>query len=196
MGASHLRKFIDETPPRDFEQWYYKQDAIVSICRLWMRRKIGNGFAVPEGNEEIIDETIDRVLRSLKRYKWDRVCSFDEFFAKCLFTTMNSLWAKQRTHVLRNISLTSEHLKSHELRNQVEPTQEDQLARKQWRAAETVKAKTGMRGKIIEYIENLPRFAEQGDSTSEIARQLKVKPSSLGSFRARVRRILVESSKK
>jgi DNA-directed RNA polymerase specialized sigma24 family protein len=192
MSGDRLQRFMDEASPQDINLWYCRQDILVSICRARLRRKIGSSFRVLEGNKEIIHETISRILKHDAQYNDDHTESLEEFFAKCLFKTVSNYWAKQKTRARRNTSLTLTHLRHHESRNTVEATQEDYIACRHWRFDEVVRANTAIRGKMLQYLKRLPRYVALGSTADDIAKDLKIKPGSLGSFRARIRRILAE----
>lgn len=196
MAIAELRKKLS-APHKERVKWYTVQILLARslIKGILLKAKAGNAgrpFFVPEP-EELVSETIVRVLDQKKRYQWDGLSpeTFDEFFAGCIRTTADYFWSKARGHRNQNVLL----------RQSIVPPTVAELADAKHRNLEdrdskaalaAAIAKTRIRGVTLRYAQNLPSYVEQGSATLEIAADLGVEKSTVPSIRARLHRLFDE----
>ena len=199
MSDLHLRKLIKDLGAAEYGRWYDQQVITARYLRAGLARLMQisltpgeDPIALPEA-EEIVDETILRILSSTEGYTWDGVSppKFSRFVAICMKTTLSSLRAGERKHFIspeRKAKITM-HLAVPGSEPSTDAAEKDGKT-----LASVIVEKTRMRGTSVQYVNRLESYALRNFSTKEIAADLRVKPSSVESYRKRFREILQKRS--
>jgi DNA-directed RNA polymerase specialized sigma24 family protein len=218
MSCEHFRRFIDESTAAQMKTWIEKQTLIARAYLSGLRRRLGpqpmanlTPIELPD-EDAIVNETFKRILGNHDEgYVWDGAGAFDAFFRRCLKRTMESLRSDERKHKKGAKKLeqpTRNNLSSKQSRpdldlyfctpqpdyreiaeaetNRIASAHEGQFQR----ALTDRLGKSRIGSKLKTYVERLRAYSRSRMTTEEIARDLGVKPGTIGPYRYRMKRAL------
>jgi hypothetical protein len=197
MSSEHLREFFAQKTKRQLLEWVENQLAKISGLRRVARRHARVSNELLPQPEAVVNETIRHILCDHEGYVWDGKGSFDTFFDRCLIRSAESLRWGERRHrnasnkfVPNTDSFTGAALPSaHELREKQIRHISLEDAKRVLATVIVTRTRPLGRGQL-EYMKGLATFAEAKMTSKEIADELKVKESSVNTYRARARGLI------
>jgi hypothetical protein len=179
IAHEHLTLIL-QSPRADVEDWYKKR--ILLASGLAARA----GLRISVEPEEIVSETIYRVLTSRRRYLWDgrEPRTFNQFFSQCMGTTANFFAAQSRGQLsgLKKFKAQVICPTSYEA---FQEAAQDADSKNRALATAIIK-NTRVRGATVDYLDNLHRYVEIGATTKEIAADLNIEKGSVATIRRRL----------
>jgi DNA-directed RNA polymerase specialized sigma24 family protein len=198
MCDKQLRKLVANFSPTELLRWHHKQLLLARRLRARLSRIMGQGATAPNTTaiefpqaEEVVAETILRILSRRNGYVWNASQTFDEFFARCLAKSMDSLRKSERRYrngaakldPTLNAYFGTPHPDGRELVDQTDAT----IARAQSHESLTaLVGETRMYGKATTYVERILDYADMKMTKDEIAEDLEISPSSVDPYRKRI----------
>lgn len=208
MGSTQLSDFFEKSTPAELREWIKVQTILAQALRKRLHKRMSlspvgllnsTPSELPDA-DEIVNETICRILRRQEDYVWDGTGTLDAFFRRSMIKSMEGLRSSERKH--REASNKFQPDVDLYTRTPLPNVYEVQDAvldgdiareRKDFaRVLATVIVKARMGTTLKTYMERLPDYAQM--DTEEIARDLGVKPSSVDPYRMRARRIVMKKN--
>ncbi|WP_330085262.1 hypothetical protein [Methylocystis iwaonis] len=202
MGDVHLLQLMRYRSKPERKQWdtWYKHKVIIAEA---MRNKLlkvrhARKHELPEP-EEVVHETIKRILDHDKNFIWDKNVEFEYFFAKCMKCALYDLQNRER-----KFSRRSNNIAAINKLTPLPPTLEESIEcrnRKMYfedaqKALDSAIADTNIRGNIKKYASNMKIYAENKLLTPEIAAEIGVSPNSIDPYRQRLEAVIAKAKPK
>lgn len=188
---SELAIFLAGLDSEARRKWYSSQIALAEFMIAGLIRRFNVApDQLPEA-EEVVHETVHRVLKLTENYVWDgqNPPTISAFFTGCLKRSISALRSKERYRIKHSINFAATFVDADRISPEEASLSGDDFSSK----IESLIDERKLRGATILYLRKLKGYAETQAKKDEIAADLGVSIETVSTLRKRTKKLIEQA---
>jgi DNA-directed RNA polymerase specialized sigma24 family protein len=188
---SQLAGFLAGLDKEAERKWHSSQVALAEFMIAGLIRRFNvSSDQLPEA-EEVVNETVGRILNLTKNYVWDgeNPPTLNKFFANCLKRSISALRSKERYRLKYTIKFAATSGVEDRVLPEEATLSGDDVSSK----IERLISERRLRGANVVYLRKLLNYASARNNKAEIAADLGVSVETVSTLRKRARRLVEQA---